>query len=126
MAEYTRFAFLLPTFYRTEGADGPVIHQVDAALIQRFFNATVARFRGLSDSGSEVGPLYAGYWRETMAADMEIDELTYAFCLVKRSDTERALRFFAGWKRRIEEGLHQEIILVLHSPVQTIGGELSA
>lgn len=72
MADYTRFEFLLPTYYHIDEPDGPVDYE-----------------------------------------------------LVKTPDVPGAMRFLAGWKRCLQKGLHQEIILILHTPVQTIGGELS-
>jgi hypothetical protein len=126
VADYIRFELLLLAFYHVDEPDGPVYYQIDARLIQRFFNATIACYRGLSDPGSQVGPLFTGYWQEVAGAAIEVDELTYAFCLVKASDAAGAMRFFTGWKRCLEKGLHQEIVLILHAPVQTIGDELSA
>jgi len=49
------------------------------------------------------------------------DFLTLLFGLVRVYEAEGAILHFEKWKKKLEEHLEQEVILVIHWPVQTIG-----
>jgi hypothetical protein len=127
MAHYTRFEIYLPiTYIRLEvdpesGGQLVTHHSLDEKLVRDFIEEAVRKYGGLTQANPLAPPLYKGLWRSKGRNRIEIDFLTYLFGLVQIDESDKARRFFEKWKRDFEREENQELVLVIHYPVQTIG-----
>ena len=128
MAHYTRFEIYLPLTYTkievdpNSGEELSSRCSLDEALVREFVEEAVKRYGGLTQVNPLASPAFKGFWRSNKdRRRIEIDFLTYLFGLVRIEDAEKARRFFEKWKREFEKEENQEVVLVVHYPVQTIG-----
>lgn len=127
MAEYTRFEAYIPTYYTTSENDSqsgePVeaVHMVDPRMIRRFVDDTLTVYQGITQSNPAATAPFKGWWQPRAGAPVTVDHLIYVFGLVTMTQFDEALEHFATWKRTLEEAIHQDIILIMYYPVQTIG-----
>ena len=127
MAPYTRFEIYIPVVYTAKEYDQPsgterlVTHSLDSQLIQLFINEVTERFHGVTQANPVAPTPYKGWWQAGPKRQLEVDFLTFLFGLVRIDESEVAQKLFERWKQQFESGLHQDVILVLFYPVQTIG-----
>lgn len=142
MGAYTRFEVYIPRYFTVEEKDSggvtrQVTYWVDDKQIQPFIDATRQAFEGVTQFNPSEPPPFKGWWEpkrkeDTLTArlrkvlglgksDVSIDYLTYVFCLVSRDAHADGIQFYTEWKQRLERQFNQEVILVLHYAVETIG-----
>src|SRR6476619_1994079 len=126
MAHFSRFEIYLPVRYRivttdpvtgkqTETVRGPNPDQVD-----RFLREAITRFGGATRAHPMGHPPYHGMWADS-EREIVVDDITYLFVLVSADQFHDAVGFFDGWRREFATGLNQDVVLITHWPVQTIG-----
>jgi hypothetical protein len=96
-------------------------HALDDRLVSRFIHETCRKFHGVTQGNPLAPTLYRGWWKADRSAPLVVDDLTFAFGLVRVDQADEAIRFFREWKRRMEGVLHQDVILLMHYPVQVVG-----
>lgn len=126
MSHCTRFEVYLPLLYTVEEQDGeglPVMktYGLDARLVARFTAVIRSQYHGVTQAHPENAPALKGWWQQSRGGGIDIDHITYLHCLVRTDQTDGALTFFNRWKNRLEDRLHQKVILMVHYPVQTVG-----
>lgn len=127
MAHYVRFEIYIPVVYTSTehdphtGESREVKHSLDEQLVSRFIHEACRKFHGLTQGNPLAPALYKGWWKADRSSPLVVDYLTFAFGLVRLDQGEEAIRFFGDWKRRIEGGHNQDVILLIYYPVQTIG-----
>lgn len=117
MAHYYRFEIYIPVSYKVD----ETIHAVNEFQIMRFIKETCAKYKGMTQANPMAPPLFKGWWKEKQGKPVTIDHLTFLFGLVRVDQGSQAVTFFERWKRRLEGTEHQDVILLMHYPVQTIG-----
>ncbi len=126
MAHYVRFEIYIPVAYKVKEPDPighklrEVTHALDDQLIARFIKNTCDNYEGITQAHPLAPPLYAGWWKKK-GKPLAIDHLTFLFGLVRIDQSLPARKFFETWKQRIEGEEHQDLILLVFYPVQTIG-----
>lgn len=127
MADYQRFDVYIPVHFvapRLDPDSGEtqyVVHALDQTQVMRFIRACCHQYGGATRANPEAAPAYKGWWRGRGMQDIEVDRLTHVFILVRVHELDAALGFFKQWNKRLARALHQDIILVMHQPVQTVG-----
>lgn len=126
-SEYIRFEVYVPTQYRVETTDpssGQIseeIHALDSTVLRSFLNATMRAYGGVTQSNPVSAAPYKGWWRARPGSPVFIDYLTYVFGLARMDQQDLAISHFDTWKTKLEQTLHQHIILIVFSPVRVIG-----
>jgi hypothetical protein len=127
MAQYTRFEIYIPVVYsireadQYSGTERSVKHSLDSELVQTFIEEMTGRFHGVTQSNPLAPAPYKGWWQSKAGRKIDVDFLTLLFGLARIDESEEAQRLFGRWKAKFESTLHQDVILVLFYPVQTIG-----
>ena len=126
MAHYNRFEVYLPVRYRIvttnpdSGQQSETVRSLNPDQVDRFLREAVVRFGGATRAHPMGHPPYHGMWVDN-EQEIVVDDITYLFVLVSAEQFPDALTFFDGWRREFATGLNQDVILVTHWPVQTIG-----
>ena len=127
MAHYVRFEIYIPVVYTAQERDpttkGPndIVHALDEKLVASFIRDTYTKYHGVTQANPIAPPLYKGWWKAKLGRPVDVDHLTFLFGLVRVDQGAKALEFFQKWKRRIEGVEHQNVILLMYYPVQTVG-----
>jgi hypothetical protein len=130
-AEYIRFEIYIPVQYEITltneqtGDTRSITRALDMDEVKRFIAATGKRYQGITQANPIAPSPYKGWWQASPRAPISIDRLTYLFGLVRLGREEDAIRHFTRWKRKFEESLDQDVILVTYYPVRIIGNFLS-
>jgi hypothetical protein len=127
MAEYTRFDVYLPVHYREtildpqSGERRLMLRALNQKLVNQFMRAISNKYGGVT-LANPLGPApYQGWWRPDTVSKIVIDHMTYLFVLVRLDQTNEAIEFFTDWSERIGKRTNQEVILVTHYELHTIG-----
>ena len=126
MAHYNRFEIYLPVRYRivtTDPATGKhseTARSLDPDQVDRFLREAVVRFGGATRAHPMGHPPYHGLWADD-EQEIVVDDITYLFVLVSADRFQEAIAFFDNWRREFATGLNQDVVLITHWPVQTIG-----
>ena len=126
MAHYSRFEVYLPVRYRivttnpVTGQQSETVRSLNPDQVDRFLREAVVRFGGATRAHPMGHPPYHGMWADN-EQEIVVDDITYLFVLVTADHFQDAIAFFDGWRREFATGLNQDVILVTHWPVQTIG-----
>jgi|SRR3989338_4821413 len=127
MAQYTRFEIYIPLVYKTlepdpsTGKERQVVHTLSEEHLRQFVNETSKKYGGITQANPIDPALFKGWWKSEAKGRIEADYLTYLFGLVRIDQSDEAVRFFGKWKQRFESIAHQEVLLIIYHPVQTIG-----
>ncbi len=123
MADRVRFEIFIPAHYTTlETRDGrrvEVEYEVDRRQLQRFMDAAFHQFGGITEPNPFAGVPYQGRWRSPESHELFVDDIKYILIMVNLRQARAALQFFRTWKRRLEERLHQDVILINFWQVQS-------
>ena len=126
MAHYNRFEIYLPIRYRilrtdsVTGEQSESVRSLNSDQVDRFLREAVVRFGGATRAHPMGHPPYHGMWADN-EQEIVVDDITYLFVLVSADQFQDAITFFDGWRREFATGLNQDVILITHWPVQTIG-----
>lgn len=117
MAHYIRYEIFLPVEYIDKQTNER--RPIDPATIREFAAEVVQRYGGYTEVNPTAAPPYRGYYlsQENIAVDL----LMTLIVLVPASQDEESLDYFTQWKHRFEEEYNQEVVLIIYSPIQTIG-----
>jgi hypothetical protein len=126
MAHYNRFEIYLPVRYRilrtdsVTGEQSESVRSLNSDQVDRFLREAVHRFGGATRAHPMGHPPYHGMWADN-EQEIVVDDITYLFVLVSADQFQDAITFFDGWRREFATGLNQDVVLITHWPVQTIG-----
>jgi hypothetical protein len=126
MAHYNRFEIYLPIRYRilrmdsVTGEQSESVRSLNSDQVDRFLREAVHRFGGATRAHPMGHPPYHGMWTDN-EQEIVVDDITYLFVLVSADQFQDAITFFDGWRREFATGLNQDVVLITHWPVQTIG-----
>jgi hypothetical protein len=127
MAHWIRFEIYVPVTYTVtevdpeRGAERRVRRGLDDQLLRKFVSETIGRYRGMTQANPLSTALYKGWWQSGPKTPIDVDYLTYLFGLVAIDQSDEATKFFSSWKERFEKEAHQQVILLIYYPVQTVG-----
>lgn len=113
MAHYIRYEVYLPIRYRDSKTGA--MKSVEPYEIAHFLETVAEKYGGYTQSNPVAAPPFRGFWKG------DIDELVFAFILVPSSKADTSLADFTRWKSELERKYRQELILIIHFPVQVIG-----
>lgn len=116
---YIRFEIYIPNLYKDRTTKE--IRAVDPLLIEEFSNETLIEFQGFTQANPIAPAPFRGSWQSERGALPEHDFVTYLFTFVLEFKYDEALAYFRRWKRKLEEGLQQDVIAVLFYGVNSIG-----
>jgi hypothetical protein len=126
MAHYNRFEIYLPVRYRilrtdsVTGEQSASVRSLNSDQGDRFLREAVHHFGGATRAHPMGHPPYHGMWTDN-EQEIVVDDITYLFVLVSADQFQDAITFFDGWRREFATGLNQDVVLITHWPVQTIG-----
>lgn len=109
------------TTKNVDGTTSSQAHTTSLVLLREFSQSTVKKFQGLTQSNPYATPPLLGVWREDSESEASTDLLVYFNCIVPAEEAETAREHFIYWKGRLEEELHQTIILLYSQSITTFG-----
>jgi hypothetical protein len=112
MAHYIRYEIYLPTRYRD--ASGNLV-SVEMSGVKDLLDSIAQKYGGFTQSNPISAPPFRGFW------EGETDEINLIMVLVPSSELDTSLAEFTSWKEELESKYNQQFILVMYSPIQTIG-----